>query len=363
MISPEKEADPIDVDAGKMTADAGKIEYLSLLRKRNRTNAGLFLLAIIAVLFDFTAGASGLGVTELLQTVLRADAADPTTRVIVWNIRLPSAIMAVAIGAALGLAGGEMQTILNNPLASPFTLGLSAAAAFGASLVIVLGISIPGIPLAWTISANAFVFALLTALLLHAVMRWGKISTAGIVLFGIALVFTFNALVSLIQFFAQADALQALVFWTMGSLSRADWSKVGALMVTVAVLLPLALRDAWQLTAVRFGEHRAASFGVNVQRLYLRSLMRISLLAGLAVSFAGIIGFIGLVAPHIARGLFGEDHRHYLPGCAVIGALILSLASIASKMLMPGVVVPVGIVTALVGIPFFLAVILRRRIS
>lgn len=358
MPSPSTDIRPAAAEPG-----ASAKAYLRILQKRRLAIAGLALLILVSVLFDFTAGASGLDVAELLKALLRASEADPTTRVIVWNIRLPSALMAVVVGAALGLAGGEMQTILNNPLASPFTLGLSAAAAFGASLVIVLNLAIPGVPMAWTVAANAFVFALLSALLLHAVMRWGKIDTSGVVLFGIALVFSFNALVSLIQFLAQAEALQGLVFWTLGSLSRADWSKVGVLFVAVAVLLPLSLRDAWRLTAVRLGEDRAASFGVDVRRLHLRSLTRVSLLAGLAVSFVGIIGFIGLVAPHIARRLFGEDHRHYLPGCAIVGGLILSLASIASKHIMPGVIVPVGIVTALVGIPFFLAVILRRRIA
>jgi len=334
--------------------------YARLLRRRKLALLGLLALIAASLLLDFTTGAYGLGPGELLRTLADPAGADPTTRVVVWDIRLPSAVMAAVVGAALGLAGSEMQTILNNPLASPFTLGLSAAAAFGASLVIVLDIGIPGVPVAWTVAANAFAFALLSALLLHAVARWGRIDTSGVVLFGIALVFSFNALVSLVQFLAQAEALQGLVFWTLGSLSRAGWPQVGALALAVAAMLPLSLRDAWQLTAIRLGEDRAGSFGIDVRRLHLRTLARISLLAGLAVSFVGTIGFVGLVAPHIARRLFGEDHRYYLPGSALVGALVLSLASLASKNVMPGVVVPVGIVTALVGIPFFLAVILRR---
>jgi len=334
--------------------------YARLLRRRKLALLGLLALIAASLLLDFTTGAYGLGPGELLRTLADPAGADPTTRVVVWDIRLPSAVMAAVVGAALGLAGSEMQTILNNPLASPFTLGLSAAAAFGASLVIVLDIGIPGVPVAWTVAANAFAFALLSALLLHAVARWGRIDTSGVVLFGIALVFSSNALVSLVQFLAQAEALQGLVFWTLGSLSRAGWPQVGALALAVAAMLPLSLRDAWQLTAIRLGEDRAGSFGIDVRRLHLRTLARISLLAGLAVSFVGTIGFVGLVAPHIARRLFGEDHRYYLPGSALVGALVLSLASLASKNVMPGVVVPVGIVTALVGIPFFLAVILRR---
>ena len=176
-------------------------------------------------------------------------------------------------------------------------------------------------------------------------------NTQGVVLFGIAMVFSFNALVSLVQFVASAEALQNLVFWTMGSLSRSSWASAGALAVAVALALPLALRQSWKLTALRLGEERAASFGVDVRRVRVAALARVSLLSALSVAFVGTIGFIGLVAPHIARRLFGEDHRYYLPGSALTGATILSLASLASKNLMPGVIIPVGIVTSLVGIP------------
>src|SRR5690606_17658315 len=130
-----------------------------------------------------------------------------------------------------------------------------------------------------------------------------------------------------------------------------------------ALILPLALRDSWKLTAMRLGENRATSFGINVQRLRLTSLIRISLLSALAVSFVGTIAFVGLIAPHIARRLFSEDHRFYLPGSALVGGAILSLASIASKNIVPGVIVPVGIVTSLVGVPFFLTVVLRRQMK
>src|SRR5690606_526296 len=154
----------------------------------------------------------------------------------------------------------EMQTILNNPLASPFTLGISSAAAFGASLAIVLDLSLPGVPHSWMIATNAFAFALISAMLLDTVARWGAMSTANLVLFGIALVFSFNALVSLVQFVASAEALQGLVFWTMGSLSRSSWPKVAAMLAVFALILPLSLRDTWKLTALRLGEDRAASF-------------------------------------------------------------------------------------------------------
>ena len=245
--------------------------------------------------------------------------------------------------------------------ASPFTLGVSSAAAFGAALAIVLGIGIPGVPDQWFISANAFIFALLAALMLDGITRWTRVASSGVVLFGIALVFTFNALVSLMQFIATEDTLQGLVFWTMGSLARASWVKLGVMMFAFLILLPWSMMSAWKLTALRLGEDRAVSFGIDVRRLRLGTLLRISILSALAVAFVGPIGFIGLVAPHIARLMFGEDHRFYLPASALIGALVLSMASVASKNLVPGVIIPVGIVTSLVGVPFFLSIILRHR--
>ncbi|WP_417252189.1 FecCD family ABC transporter permease [Castellaniella sp.] len=338
-------------------------QYQQLLRRRWLLVSLLGLIILISILADFTLGPSGLGWEDLRQALLQPAQANPTLRVIVWDIRLPSALMAAAVGLALGLAGGEMQTILNNPLASPFTLGISSAAAFGASLVIVLGISLPGVPQAWAVAVNAFVFALLSALVLDLVARWGGMSTSSLILFGIALVFSFNAAVSLVQFIASAQALQDLVFWTMGSLTRASWPRLWILLLVIGLLLPWSLRDTWKLTALRLGEDRAASFGINVPRLRLKALVRISILAALAVSFVGTIGFVGLIAPHIARRLFGEDHRFYLPGSALVGGVILSLASIASKNMVPGVLVPVGIVTSLIGVPFFLSVVLRREVK
>lgn len=335
--------------------------YRQVLRQRLML-IGVLVLAILAsVILDFTLGPAGLSLDTLLQTLTHPDAVDAGTRVIVWDIRLPYALMAVVVGFSLGLAGAEMQTILNNPLASPFTLGVSSAAAFGAALAIVLGIGIPGVPDQWFISANAFVFALFAALMLDGVTRWTKVSTSGVVLFGIALVFTFNALVSMMQFIASEDTLQGLVFWTMGSLARASWEKLGVLTAAFAILIPFSMLSSWKLTALRLGEDRAVSFGIDVRRLRLATLLRISILSALAVAFVGPIGFIGLVAPHIARMMFGEDHRYYLPASALVGALVLSLASVASKNLIPGVIIPVGIVTSLVGVPFFLSIILRHR--
>ena len=347
--------------SAKSDESAVASHYRKVLLRRFILAGAILLFILLSLLLDFTLGPSGLSVSTLWQTLFDAASVDAGTRVIVWELRLPFALMAVVVGMGLGLAGAEMQTILNNPLASPFTLGVSSAASFGAALSIILGIGIPGIPDQWFISVNAFVFALMACFVLDGISRWTRVATSGVVLFGIALVFTFNALISILQFVASEDTLQGLVFWTMGSLARASWDKLAILLVALLIIVPLSMRNAWKLTALRLGEDRAVSFGINVRKLRLATLLRISIISALTVAFVGPIGFIGLVAPHISRMMFGEDHRFYLPGSMLIGALVLSLASVLSKNIVAGVIIPVGIVTSLVGVPFFLSIIIRHR--
>ncbi|SEQ42232.1 iron complex transport system permease protein [Faunimonas pinastri] len=335
--------------------------YRKLVRTRILILIALAVGVLAAFLLDLMVGPSSLSPADALRGIFQPDTLSPPVRVIIWNVRLPYALMALLVGSSLSLAGAEMQTILNNPLASPFTLGLSGAASLGAAMAIVLGIGIPGVSQNWVISANAFAFCFASAILLQALTKLRGTGPETLVLFGIALVFTFHALVSLIQFVASEEALQQLVFWSMGSLARANWPKLGILALIVFCVTPFSFASSWKMTALRLGEDRARSFGVNVPRLRFLSLLRISLLAATTVAFTGTIAFVGLVGPHIARLLLGEDHRFFLPGSALAGALVMSLASVASKSILPGVLIPVGIVTSLIGVPAFLALILTKR--
>jgi iron complex transport system permease protein len=310
---------------------------------------------------DLGTGPSNLGLADVIRGVLRWNALSGSQTAILWEVRLPQALLAILVGLALATAGAEMQTILGNPLASPFTLGVSSAASFGAALAIVLGIGIPGVPQNWIISANAFVFSFIAVVVLQSVVRIRGSGTDILVLCGIALFFTFNALVALTQFLASQQALQQLVFWIMGSLSRASWDKVRLLALVVLVALPFAQRAAWPMMALRLGEDRARSLGIDIIRLRFMSLLRISVLTATAMAFVGTIGFVGLAGPHIARLLIGEDHRFFLPASALTGAIIMSLASVASKSIVPGVLIPIGIVTALIGLPVFFSLIFSRR--
>ena len=335
--------------------------YAAQLRRRALIVAALLGLAVLGLLLDMTTGPSGLPLGETWAALIGSPDASRGAQVIVWHVRLPVALLAILVGIALSLAGAEMQTILDNPLASPFTLGVSAAAAFGASLSIVLGLSLPFLPAQLSIAGNAFLFAFASVLLLQALARRSGEGPTGLVLFGIAMVFTFNALLALVQFLGSAEALQELAFWSMGSLARANWSAIGILAIVVALTLPFSLGASWQMTALRLGQDRAASYGIDVARLRFLALLRASLLAATAVAFVGTIGFVGLVGPHIARMLIGEDHRFFLPASALTGAVVMSFASIASKIVVTGAVLPVGIVTSIVGLPVFFSLIMRRR--
>ncbi|BFN12868.1 MULTISPECIES: FecCD family ABC transporter permease [Marinobacter] len=351
-------------DAGLKSSDtrASSLadDYRRFVWRRVLCLGGLTLAAMTALLVDIASGPSMLGLMDVFRGLLNPEGIDAGTRVIIEDIRLPYALMAVVVGACLGLAGAEMQTVLNNPLASPFTLGVGAAATLGASLVIAFNISVLGLAAHVLLPLSAFVFAAAASLLILVLSRTLGASVHAVVLFGIALLFGINAVVGLIQFMADAESVQQIVFWTMGSLARASLDKVAIVALVLALCLPFSLRNAWAMTLLRSGEEQARSLGIRVERMRLVVLMRVSLLTAAAMCFVGEIGFIGLVAPHIARLMLGEDHRFLLPGSALAGAVLLSLSSIASKLLVPGVVLPVGIVTALVGIPLFITLIIGR---
>lgn len=337
--------------------------YRAMARRRQLLLVGFTVLLALSLLLDLSLGPARYSLGEVVQGVLQPGRVPLQLRVVIWEVRLPVALMAVAVGAALSLAGAQMQTILNNPLASPFTLGISAAAGFGAALGLAFGVKLLPVPAEYLVPLNAFVMAMLSAFLIHLLSVRRGVTAETIVLLGIALVFSFNALVALVQYFASEQAVAAVVFWTLGSLTKATWTKLALTCGVIALAVPLFARRAWALTALRLGDDRAASLGVNVARLRLETLVLVSLLAAFPVAFVGTIGFIGLVGPHIARMLIGEDQRFFMPASALAGALVLSLSSVVSKSLVPGAIFPIGIITSLVGVPFFISLVLggRRR--
>ena len=341
--------------------EAGGGRYRALAFRRT-----VLILCLVAVLFlsvavDMALGPANYALSDVLKALFQSASVDDQLRVVIWDIRMPIALMAVTVGASLSVAGAQMQTILANPLASPFTLGISAAASFGAALGLVAGVAIFPVAVHYMVPINAFLMAMIAALFIHFASTMRGVTVETIVLLGIALVFTFNALLSLLEYLASEQALAAVVFWTMGSLTKATWVKVWVTAAILVFAVPLFARRAWALTALRLGDDKAASFGINVRGLRLETMMLVSLLAAIPVSFVGTIGFIGLVGPHIARMLVGEDQRFFLPASLVCGALLLSVTSVVSKTIIPGAILPIGVITALVGVPFFFVLIFSNR--
>ncbi|MGV0908178.1 FecCD family ABC transporter permease [Martelella sp. FOR1707] len=351
----------MDASIDMIEAQAGGARYRALARRKLLILFGLSALLFLSFAVDLAWGPARYGLGEVLAAIFSPSSVSVQVRTVVWDIRMPVAVMAIVVGAALSLAGAQMQTILANPLASPFTLGISAAASFGAALGIVTSISLVPVAAGMLVPVNAFIVALAATLFIHFVSQLRGVSVQTVVLLGIALVFSFNALLAFLQYLASEQALSAVVFWTMGSLTKATWPKIWVTLAVLVLAVPLFARNAWALTAIRLGEDKAASFGINVRRIRLETMLIISLLAAVPVSFVGTIGFVGLVGPHIARMILGEDQRFFLPGSLLSGALLLSVTSIVSKSIVPGVVFPIGIITALVGVPFFFSLIISNR--
>jgi len=335
--------------------------YVRITRRKMICLIAVIGALVLSFLIDVMTGPAQLSVKEVIQAIFWADQSDPMVSIIVWVIRLPVALMAISVGAALGVAGAEMQTILGNPLASPYTLGISGAAGFGAALAMVLGVGIVPYAEEFLIPLNAFIFSLITCMTIYMLAKGRKNQTETIILVGIALLFLFNALLALLQYMASENQLQAVIFWLFGSLMKATWPKLAIVTVVLILLIPMFAVDAWKLTALRLGDAKAQSLGIDVRKLRLKVFVGISLITATAVCFVGTIGFVGLVAPHISRMLVGEDQRFFLPLSAMSGALLLSAASVGSKMIIPGSIFPIGIVTSFIGVPFFLALILTRR--
>lgn len=335
------------------------LHYQRLVQRRLYMIGLLGLITLIAFSAELCLGPANYTLSQIINALL-GNTSDEALTMVLWEIRLPVALTAILVGASLSVAGLQMQTVLNNPLASPFTLGLSSAASFGAALTIVLGISfLPEQWIAYAIPVNAFLMSMLAAVFIYYFSHRHQASTEMIILLGTSLVFSFSALTDALQYISPEQAISTVVFWNMGSLARSNWLKLALMTVLFIVCFSVFTRHAWHLTALKLGTARAKSFGISVGRLRLQGILLSSILAACCVAFVGVIGFVGLIGPHIARLLVGDEQRFLLPASALSGALLLSCASVASKTLVPGQSIPIGIVTAMVGVPLFLILIVR----
>ena len=330
-----------------------------LERKRWFVILSFLAIGVVSLILDVMTGPAMLSVSEVVNSLFGIGEVDKMTNNIVHNLRLPMALMALVVGATLAVGGAEIQTLLNNPMASPYTLGLAAAAGFGASIVIAFGSF--GLPVQVAVPIGAFVMTMLASGILFLFASKRRFSSEMLVLVGIALLFIFQSLLSLVQFISAPEVSQQILFWLFGSLNKATWQSLIIIILVTTICVALLSKELWKLTALRLGEDRAASLGISLQVLRIKVLVLVAMMTATAISFVGVIGFIGLVAPHVARMLLGEDQRFFLPGAMLVGAAFLSLSSVLSKVIIPGALFPVGIVTSFIGVPFFFWIILNNK--
>lgn len=340
-------------------------------RKRNAAVIGLLAAAVAAAgMACLFAGSSRMTAAECLAA-LRGTGTAANVRIL-WNIRIPRVLAAVVAGAGLAVSGLIMQTTLNNAMASPSTLGVSNAAVFGANLSIIAFaggfLSTGGNVSSYTAGANpfatslmAFLFSALSVLLILGLCTLRSFSPNVVVLSGMAIGSVWTAATTILQFYATDVGISAAVVWNFGDLGRATYRTDAIMAAVVAVGLAFFWGMSWRFNALLSGEAAAKTMGVPVEALRFAALLLSSMITAVCVSFLGVIGFVGIICPHVTKKLLGQDHRLTVPASALSGSLLLLLADTVSRSLGGGSALPVGAITSLLGAPFFLAIIFSRR--
>lgn len=312
-----------------------------------------------AALLELAVGAVPIAPARVLALLLGAPA-DPMEATVLWSIRLPRLLLAIAVGAALGLSGAAQQGLFRNPLADPALVGVSAGAALAAVAAIVFAGLAPPPVQAPLVPASAFAGGLAATLLALRLARLSGEATAGLLLAGIAVNAVCGAGTGLLVSISDDRQLRDITFWTMGSLAGGHGLATLAALAASAAALLMILPLAGALDALLLGEHEAAWLGVELDRLRRRVVVATALAVGAAVAAAGIVGFVGLVVPHLLRLLGATRHAALLPGAALLGAALLLLADLLARSLAAPQELPLGLVTALLGAPCFVLLLLRR---
>ena len=324
-------------------------------------------LLVLLALFSLGTGAVSFSFAETLRALVGEGTA--MARTIIWNIRAPRVLTAVVVGAGLAVAGAALQSLLRNPLASPYTLGISHAAAFGAAFsVVVLGAGSSGGADGGIVFNNpyitvisAFSWSMLTVFIIVALGKYRNSSPVTLILTGIALGSLFTAGYTVMQYFADSSELSSIVFWTFGDVGRTSWLQLGIVSALVAPVALYFVYRGWQFRAMSSGDETAKSLGVKPERLRLIGTLLSGLITALMVSFVGIIGFVGLVVPHIVRRFIGGEERYLIPASCLVGSLLLLGSDTAARTVVAPIVLPVGILTSFLGVPLFIYLVIRGK--
>lgn len=342
-------------------------DYLVYIRRKYFWIMGGLLLLFIMLVYSISVGAVTIPPYEVLQTIL-GHSVSTKWDLIIWNIRLPQALASIVAGAGLSVAGVAMQSILRNPIASPFTLGISNAGAFGAAVsVVVLGTGKVQSTVANAVIINnpylttmvAFFFCLLATGVILLISSIRGASPEVMVLARVALSSLFTAGTAFLQYFADDTQLAAVVFWTFGDVGRANWLELKIMTGVVLLAIIFFIANYWNYNAIDAGDETAKGLGVNVERTRSVGMVIAALVSAVIVAFLGVIGFVGLVCPHMVRRVIGDDQRYLIPGSTLFGGLLLLASDTAARLIISPYVLPVSILTAFMGAPVFIYLLLK----
>jgi len=356
-------------------------KYHSIHKRKLLVILILALVLVVSVIFALGIGSVYLPPGDVLQALGNAifpgliDQPTSGADLIVLNFRLPRILLAILCGIALAMAGAVMQGLLRNPLVSPFTLGLSSAASFGAALMIIIGPVLFGVAftgsliflgLEFTMKSlliilSAFAFGVLSIFLVYLISRTRQSSQAIMILSGVVIGYLFQAGLLALKYASNDDTLREIVTWLMGGMWGATWPAIVILTPIVIVCFLLMLKRSWDLNTLSSGDDVAKNMGINVNRFRMSGLLIVSLAASACLAFTGIIGFVGLMAPHLCRMMIGNDYRYLLPASALMGAIILLVSDTVGRVILSPVEIPVGIIMYILGGIFFLILILKGK--
>ena len=336
--------------------------YSKLIRHRVLFIIIATILLIITALYAITIGSYTITFTEVYENIWYwisgAEPPDITKYHIAAEVRLPRVLTAMLAGVGLAIAGTTMQGMLKNPLADPYTMGISSGAGFGAALALIVGFEIIA---GGGIVINAFVFAVIPAVVILMMSKLHTASPTVMILCGIGMMYLFDALTQLFMISAHPEDMSAVYQWMVGSISGTDFSNVIVILVIVIAGSIVLQALSKQLNVMGLGDESAKALGINVENRRMLMMLVLTLMAAAIVSFTGIIGFVGLVSPHIARVFVGTDNRYLIPSSAIVGALLLVVADIVSRTIVAPNILPIGVVTSCIGGPLFLFLILKAR--
>lgn len=356
--SKEQESQLIEINLKK--------QFIKSIKAKLLLGILLFLLIFLVALVSVSTGSMNLGLKDVFNALFR----NTENSYIIWNIRLPRVVGALLAGASLGVAGAVMQNVLKNPLASPFTLGISHGAAFGAAFAIIVfgagqthtfGTEAVTVFKSYLVVLSAFIGALITVILILLLSFLRNISPEGIILAGVALSSLFGSATMVLQYFASDFQVAATVFWTFGDIGKAGWTENKLMFVAFILCFIYFFFQRWNFNAMVWGDEVAKSLGVNIKFVRISGMFLSSFVVSVCTAFLGIIGFVGLISPHVVRLIIGNDHRFLIPYSALFGAFLLGISDLVSRTILAPVILPVGIITSFAGAPMFFYLLIRRR--